>query len=488
MVDGIFRFNKGESVNLTNFNGVSKEELSSRKDVTNNQKKLIESIFKQYDKNNDGILSKEEYDAMSKDLQKVAGNDNLSKRELKKFNKNCLGVDKKNYEMSDLQKVMTMMTDDSDSVTNVEKRVDSDAIETTYNDDGSYSVTRYNKNDNAKTTTNYDKNGNEIPDTEQNEEDKKKDVDVEKSANDDKTSKKTTEYQVQSGEVWYNIVAAKYDVSSPKTIMNIVHQLKDAAGIDYKSTKMPSTLQLPNKINVGEQEFSLKLENEVDPSLLRTEAPPAKAKANETENTDITLPKPIPKEKLPKTILPVAKKIQIGKFPHGMPMQDKKYAGKTIKVTSGKKEDFLKYNSDGRLIYIYSNKAAKDANRPCVAYFWDGNDIDRVYKYGHDSNGNLKQLVCYNKNGRFYHRSVFDQYPKNVKNSNNRYGRRIFCEADGGINSIYVYTYDNKGEILSTDDFKSDGSLRRSVRYLYDDKGNSITREYFPQDKGKMSK
>ena len=488
MVDGIFRFNKGENVKLTNFNGVSKEELSNRKDVSDNQKKLVDSIFKQYDKNNDGILSKEEYVKMAEDLQKVARNDNLSERELKKFNKNYLGVDKKSYEMNDLQKVMTMMTDDSDSVTNVEKRVDSDAIEVTYkpnqygsvktevlrpkqgggtvllseetknadgtvtkifykdgdrskkssmieikqdenietiyNDDGSYSVRHYTKNGSYTVTTqNYDKNGNLIPDVESSQQKQSEPVETK--------TPKTTEYQVQSGEFWYNIVAAKYGVKDHKTIINIVHQLKDAAGVDYKSSKMPSKIDLPNEITIGKNKYTL---------INVTSS------GNECCND------------LP-TILPIEKNIHTAKSILGMPTQDRNNANKTVKGTTAENsEKFFKYDRNGELTCIYSDEAHKNADQPSFSFAYDKHGNVEIYtKY--DSNGNKIDDYWFIENGNLYTRLVYDSYPEDATNSKCP-GRVIECDADGNIKKIRIMHYNEAGECQSYEDFDSDGNPR----------------------------
>lgn len=124
-----FSFNKGQKINLAKFDGVSKDELLNRQGITDGQKNLLKSIFSKYD-NGDGVLSADEFKNLQADLIKLAGDNNLGKRELKKFNKNALGVDKKAYSMEDLQAVIGMMTDGSDSITNVAK--DGEKVKITY--------------------------------------------------------------------------------------------------------------------------------------------------------------------------------------------------------------------------------------------------------------------------------------------------------------------------------------------------------------------
>lgn len=124
-----FSFNKGQKINLAKFDGVSKDELLNKQGITDGQKYLLKSIFSKYD-NGDGVLSADEFKNLQADLIKLAGDNNLGKRELKKFNKNALGVDKKAYSMEDLQTVIGMMTDGSDSITNVAK--DGENVKITY--------------------------------------------------------------------------------------------------------------------------------------------------------------------------------------------------------------------------------------------------------------------------------------------------------------------------------------------------------------------
>lgn len=113
-----FSFNKGQKIDFSKFDGVSKDELISRNDISDSQKNLMKSIFAKYD-NGDGVLTAEEFKKLQADLVNYAGDNNLGKRELKKFNQNALGVDQKAYSMEDLQTVVGMMTDGSDSITNV---------------------------------------------------------------------------------------------------------------------------------------------------------------------------------------------------------------------------------------------------------------------------------------------------------------------------------------------------------------------------------
>lgn len=405
MGDGVsFSFNKGNKFNITTSDGVSKEELIQRAGGENTQQgKLISSIFARYD-NGDGFLSADEYQAMQADLVGFAKDDNLGGRELKKFNSNLStegnAVEGNAYSMEDLQAVISMMVDGSDSVTGVvqdgdnlkvtykpeegvgtrtstfakgdnneltllsdsvvnvdtitvteyvngDKTKKSKTVETvtngfttttiygddgttpasivkvkgietyqmdpehperpleyvknrqpqketvkyTYNNEGSVETTYLGDSNKPSKVVTKDAQGAVVSTTEYTYDgdittetttiDGQEPVVVRKDR-DGQVIPETTTYDVKPGEVWYNIVAAKYGVSDHKTIMNIVHQLKDIAGIDYRTNnandkKMPSQITLPNEVTVDGQKFTLNAEAAANPALVRTTPPPPPA-------------------------------------------------------------------------------------------------------------------------------------------------------------------------------------------------------------------
>lgn len=120
MVDKL-GFNK-QTVDFSGFNGVSKKELHDKlyKNGQYSQARLLASIFEKYD-NGDGILSKAEFDMLTKDLERFAKDGDLNKRELSKFtNTLTIGGNKVRenaYSMEDMQSVIAMMTDGKDNVT-----------------------------------------------------------------------------------------------------------------------------------------------------------------------------------------------------------------------------------------------------------------------------------------------------------------------------------------------------------------------------------
>lgn len=176
-----------------------------------------------------------------------------------------------------------------------------EVIQYKYNSDGS--VTETYKNENGQTTKVVEKDssgnetkrleytynngkvtlqvyeGNELRNTIENADsiddaNTKLQQELQAEQNEGANEPQTTEYQVAQGEVWYNLVAAKYNVSDHKTIMNIVHQLKESNGVNKNNRTMPATLNLPNKVTVGDTEYTLNTTKAADASLLATTQSP----------------------------------------------------------------------------------------------------------------------------------------------------------------------------------------------------------------------
>ena len=137
-------------------------------------------------------------------------------------------------------------------------------VKTDYNDAGKPSrVTVKNNTTSTETVTTYewasdgthtettngvvkrfDDQGKEIPD------------EPEKSES-EMVTPETKQHKVKSGEHWYKIVQDEYGVKDHRTIMEIVHQLKDLAGPEYgkaknyKNTSMPKELTLPTTVTLA---------------------------------------------------------------------------------------------------------------------------------------------------------------------------------------------------------------------------------------------
>lgn len=594
-----FRFNKGQKFNLANFDGVSKEELLNKQGITEGQKYLLKSIFSKYD-NGDGVLSANEFKNLQADLIKLAGDNNLGKRELKKFNKNALGVDKKAYSMEDLQAVIGMMTDGSDSITNVAK--DGENVKITYkpqdgvgtktstfatdeknnltiladdvvNDgvtthieyldgdtnkrtqmtetkDNSVTITLYKEdgtsidsrtrvtgavtevldfeNSDRVLTKNTDKGGgnNETVEYDYNDDGvtetvydtangdkpvrivtKDKDGNVTKTndytydgdkttvvetvgTGDDAVRTKTVKngdklegyvnvdadgnvlnntHTVEDGDTWYGIVQAKYGITDHKTTMEIVHKLKDEAGVAYSANKMPDEITLLAKITLKDgTEVGLKnidalvdMEHGLDTAPRIT--PPAKLTADEMP------PKidPLPAEQQKITIPTFEVKTDC--------------ANQTVKQDDGR---YFQYDADGRVERIYADEKAKDAKNDAVYISYDDNGNVSSYQLNSfDDVGHLTEEIEYDGSGDFSYCYVKDKF-----DDNGNYGRWTYYNADGSVKYIEDnHVYDEQGQPLGYDVFNPDGSWSDSVRYK---RGNDGTEQYFrydAKDKGKIT-
>lgn len=594
-----FRFNKGQKFNLTNFDGVSKEELLNKQGITNGQKNLLKSIFSKYD-NGDGVLSADEFKNLQADLIKLAGDNNLGKRELKKFNKNALGVDKKAYSMEDLQAVIGMMTDGSDSITNVAK--DGENVKITYkpqdgvgtktstfatdeknnltiladdvvNDgvtthieyldgdtnkrtqmtetkDNSVTITLYKEdgtsidsrtrvtgavtevldfeNSDRVLTKNTDKGGgnNETVEYDYNDDGvtetvydtangdkpvsivtKNKDGNVTKTnaytydgdkttvvetvgTGDDAVRTKTVKngdklegcvnvdadgnvlnntHTVEAGDTWYGIVQAKYGVTDHKTTMEIVHKLKDEAGVAYSANKMPDEITLLAKITLKDgTEVGLKnidalvdMEHGLDTAPRIT--PPAKLTADEMP------PKidPLPAEQQKITIPTFEVKTDC--------------ANQTVKQDDGR---YFQYDADGRVERIYADEKAKDAKNDAVTIGYDDNGNLSSYQLNSfDDVGHLTEEIEYDGSGDFSYCYVKDKF-----DDNGNCGRWTYYNADGSVKYIEDnHVYDEQGQLLGYDVFNPDGSWSDSERHKYGNDGTEQCFRYDAKDKGKIT-
>ncbi len=85
--------------------------------------------------------------------------------------------------------------------------------------------------------------------------------------NDDKRvilSERYEEYEPKSGEYWYSIVSAKYGADSEEA-KEIVKDLKEFNGINaFSLIVQPDIMKLPQTIKLGNKEFNLDFEKQVD--------------------------------------------------------------------------------------------------------------------------------------------------------------------------------------------------------------------------------
>ena len=595
-----FSFNKGQKINLAKFDGVSKEELLNKQGITDGQKNLLKSIFSKYD-NGDGVLSADEFKNLQADLIKLAGDNNLGKRELKKFNKNALGVDKKAYSMEDLQTVIGMMTDGSDSITNVAK--DGENVKITYKpqdgvgtktstfatdkknnltilaDDvvnngvtthieyldgdtnkrtqmtetkgnsvtttlykedgtsidsrtrvtgavtedldfkngdrvltkktdkggGNNEIVKYDYNDGGVTETVYDtangdnpvsivtkdKDGNVTKTNAYTYDGDKTTVVETVGTGDNAVRTKTVKngnklesfvnvdaegnvlnntHTVKAGDTWYGIVQAKYGVTDHKTTMEIVHKLKNQAGVAYSANKMPDKITLLAKITLKDgREVGLKNKDALVNMKhgLNTApriTPPAKLTAGEIPSRIDALPAE-------------QKKITIPTFEVKTDC-----ANKTVKQNDGR---YFQYDADGRVEYIYADEKAKDAKHIAVVIWYDdkGNVSEYQLNSYDDDNGRYIGSIEYDGSGNFSDRWVNDKF-----DNNGNYGRQTKYNADGSVKVIFYCAYDEQGRDLSYDNFDTDGSWICSRKLDYGNDGTCQKRFYDATDKGRLTK
>ena len=595
-----FSFNKGQKINLAKFDGVSKEELLNKQGITDGQKNLLKSIFSKYD-NGDGVLSADEFKNLQADLIKLAGDNNLGKRELKKFNKNALGVDKKAYSMEDLQAVIGMMTDGSDSITNVAKDgekvkitykpqdgvgtktstfatdeknnltileddvvnngvtthieyLDGDTNKRTimtetkgnskttilYKDDGTSiniktrvtgAVTEeldFENGDRVKTKT-TDKGGGNVERTEYEYSDtgvvektydtangdnpvsivtKDKEGNVTKTndytydgdkttvvetvgTGDEAVRTKTVKngnklesfvnvdaegnvlnntHTVEAGDTWYGIVQAKYGVTDHKTTMEIVHKLKDEAGVAYSANKMPDEITLLAKIT---------LKNGTEVGLKNKDAL-VNMKHGLNTAPRITPPAKLTADKMPHKIDALSKEQQKITIPTFEVKTD--CANKTVKQDDGR---YFQYNTAGRVIRIYADEKAKDAKNNAVTIRYD--DHGNVSEYqlnSFDDKGRCIGSIVYDGSGDFSDRWVNDKF-----DDNGNQGRQTKYNADGSVSCVIDNCVcDDQGRNLSYDNFNPDGSWSCSRKLDYGNDGTCQTRYYDATDKGRLTK
>lgn len=77
-------------------------------------------------------------------------------------------------------------------------------------------------------------------------------------------SEKYEAYEPKSGEYWYSIVSAKYGTDSEEA-KEIVKDLKEFNGINaFSLIIQPDIMKLPHTIKLGNKEFNLDCEKQVD--------------------------------------------------------------------------------------------------------------------------------------------------------------------------------------------------------------------------------
>lgn len=356
--------------------------------------------------------------------------DRITKRET---NKGSGVVDTIKYEYDNDGNVTEIYKDavhGDKPVKTVKKDAQGSVISTTeYDYDGDITTETTTVSDGDPTVVRKDKDGNVIPET--------------------------STYDVKPGEVWYNIVAAKYNISDHKTIMNIVHQLKDAAGIDYKSTKMPSQLTLPNEVTVGEQKFTLNVEAAANPDLVRTTPPPPPADEVVAQDPNPPSRYTTPPEKLSSVIIPTVPPMSDSVTGKRLQNVDALMADKTIYNSDGTK---TYYDSEGRISYeldaqdrmkyiVYENYYVEyeygilmgDNPTRYIYRNFDGT-VRKFEDYEYDFAGNLTRSIYRDEQGKII------EYVDNLYDAKGNRYRKVTRDANGNVKDYADFEYDSGGE------------------------------------------
>lgn len=338
-----------------------------------------------------------------------------------------------------------------------------------YNDDGSYTETETTgTGENAVSVrTAYNNSGNITGQV---------NVDAEGKPQDYK-------HKVEPGQTWYNIVRAKYGVTDHKQIMEIVHQLKDLAGIKRSSVSAPKEITLPATITL-KNGTSIELKNT---GALVNIAGSVDANGRPI-GPRITPPKKLAKDQIPPKIAPLAKserKITIPTSFSKPPAETPD--GEFVKITEGEFVGKFYTYHDGRC-YIYDDEAARDAYNNSV-YIGYKNGKVTIYKLKtYDTDGNTAGIIRYDGTGKLIYRLINDQYPEGAKNSV-QFGRQIMYNADGSVDHIIANNqYDEQGRDSEYDSFDANGNWSCSRRIDYGNDGTMQVRYYAAGDRGRMTK
>lgn len=283
-------------------------------------------------------------------------------------------------------------------------------------------------------------------------------------------------HQVKPGETWYNIVQAKYGVTDPKTIMQIVHKLKDNAGIGYSENRIPRELTLPGTIDLGGGKTV---------NLKNTGALVSIDGCVDTNGRQIgpriTPPQALAAADIPQPIAALTADQQQITIPTFEVKPEN--ARKFVRQDNGQ---YYYYNEDGRVTDIYADENAKNARNTSVYIKYNDQGAVTTYQQNtHDAQGHWTGSIQYDGSGAFANRWVNDQFdPEHPK----QYGRQTNYNADGTISSILDnFQYDDQDRELSYDNFKADGSWSCSRRMDYGNDGACQVRYYGSADRGRMT-
>lgn len=279
-------------------------------------------------------------------------------------------------------------------------------------------------------------------------------------------------HTVKPGDTWYGIVQAKYGVTDHRTTMEIVHKLKETAGVSRSANTMPAEITLPAEVTLA---------SGTKVALKNTDA-----LVNMTHNVAnaprITPPQALAQADLPQPIEALTAEQQQITIPTYEVKPEN--AGKTVAVEGGQ---YYKYDDAGRVICIYDNESAMNAKNNSVRINYDAQgNVTEYQQNSYDEQGHYTGAIQYNGTGAFKDRWVNDQFDPDHPE---QYGRQTKYNADGSINYIFDnFQYDDQGRYLSYDNFNSDGSWVCSRKLDYGNDGTCQTRFYRASDHGRLTK
>lgn len=381
---------------------------------------------------------------------------------------------------SKTRKIGEVVTEELDNNDRVTKRTTNkgsgiiETIEFTYNDDGTTTETTTTTGSDP-ITVKKDKDGNIITEAPAQEETAQDYV-----------------HTVQAGDTWYGIVQAKYGINDHKQIMEIVHQLKDTAGIKYNEVKIPKEITLPAKVTLkngteiplGDTNAAVDV-NHNRPVVSREVVTVADDDVDNVDNVVQVDPNP-----------PVIKPFK-KPFLRPAPMRDlmlpqkednidwlnftaRDKANKTIKNADGTS---TKYDEEGRVAEV------RDQNGNLICEVSERDENGKVCSYNmYMRNGNTEYQICRDGSGNcaYYYEREYDMNGKlvrivfrNAEGSVKKFedfecdvvtGKeitRIYRNADGSVDDYWETEYDSEGKC--TREIKRDANGNFVAYYNSDD-------------------
>lgn len=260
----------------------------------------------------------------------------------------------------------------------------------------------------------------------------------------------TYTHNVQEGDTWYGIVAAKYGLDEEedgKKIMEIVHQLKTSAGVSRSLTTMPETINLPPTVDLKDGS-KIELKN-------------ITARVNQIHSgRTIEVPPALNPEEIPqaRTFTQEEKSIN----PEDFKFPVKPEFADTIQTVDGKEYE---YNNDGRVIHIY------DGNTDFrIFYSDDDGSIDYLYKYIYKDSSRTDSIETYYYSCRTA--SLFDY----EKYDDEQYSQINYSADDGKVYSMLKKI--KEGDITKTIHYYGDGSVNYITYEGHDSNGNYVDMEF----------